>query len=798
MRGIRRNDTETLKGYAHAGRWLCLGGAALGALGLIGGIAGADLPMTPNAGLGLLLIGGAGALRHREDAGRAREALALLAALAVLAIGLETLAESALGIDLGPRATRPSPLTALAFTFLATALLLFDSRLTARARPSEWLVLAAGVTAFSSLLGLVFGAGLIGVSLLTAAGLLLTSVGLLLERPAIGVMRVVTSPGPGGVLLRRLGLPALVVPTLIGFAVLHALRSVGLAEPSAVVAVFVSLSTAVSLFLLTVTAVPLNRTARALESSRTRLRNLVELAPDGIFVADLDGRYTEVNGAGCRMVGYSREEIVGKTIVDLIPPGRVHQLEREKKELLAGRIQVTEWTLRRKDGTYLPVEVSAKILPDGQWQGFVRDITEQKRREREQKLLADIGAVFAATLEYEETLANIARVVVRDLADFCIVEVSEERTVRRLKVVSRDPAQAWVCDLLSAIPIDRSRPYLARAAFETERPVLVEHLTPDMLRSFAQSEEHLRALRALDPRSLMSVPLLAHGKLLGALVLVSSTESRRYGPSDLRLGEELALRAALAIENARLYRLARRAIQVRDDVLGVVAHDLRNPLGTILLQARLLRRPGGEPERRSRRPADVIDRAANRMNRLIKDLLDVAQMEAGHLSIEPGRVSAAEVISDSVDPQSTLAAAASLELRSDVPQTLPEVWADRDRLLQVFENLIGNAIKFTEPGGRITVGAAPRADEVLFWVADTGMGIAGQDLPHVFARFWQAGPAKRAGAGLGLPIAKGIVEAHGGRVWAESAPGRGSTFFFTIPTARRPEPWRPEPAPRGP
>jgi signal transduction histidine kinase len=130
-----------------------------------------------------------------------------------------------------------------------------------------------------------------------------------------------------------------------------------------------------------------------------------------------------------------------------------------------------------------------------------------------------------------------------------------------------------------------------------------------------------------------------------------------------------------------------------------------------------------------------------------------------------------------------------------VERDIPEVWADLDRLLQVFENLVGNAVKFTEPGGRITVGAARRGDDVLFWVADTGAGIAAEDLPHLFDRFWQARKATRRGAGLGLPIVKGIVEAHGGRIWVESTLGRGSTFFFTIPTMPRAEQRQGEPAP---
>jgi signal transduction histidine kinase len=231
-----------------------------------------------------------------------------------------------------------------------------------------------------------------------------------------------------------------------------------------------------------------------------------------------------------------------------------------------------------------------------------------------------------------------------------------------------------------------------------------------------------------------------------------------------------------------------RAVHARDEVLSIVAHDLRNPLNTILMQAELLRRREAGP-----RPAEKIVFTASRMGRIIEDLLDVARMEAGHLSVEQARVAAAEVISDSVAAQQPLATAASLELSYDEPSVLPDVWADRDRLLQVFENLIGNAVKFTPPGGRITVAAAPRERDVLFSVADTGAGVRSDELPHLFDRFWQARTGHRRGAGLGLPIVRGIVEAHGGRVWAESTPGQGSTFYFTIPAAHREE-GRAEPA----
>ena len=308
-------------------------------------------------------------------------------------------------------------------------------------------------------------------------------------------------------------------------------------------------------------------------------------------------------------------------------------------------------------------------------------------------------------------------------------------------------------------------------------------MTPEYLESIAQGPEHLQHLLAMGLTSFLVVPLLLRGQTLGALALGSSTPSRVYGQDDLRMAEALADRAAIAIENARLYRASVEAAQLRDQVLGVVAHDLRNPLSTILLQAGALKRRDPEAERRSQKQTEAIRRAATHMDRLIQDLLDVALMESSQLTIERARVSARELIFGAVDMQRPLTSSSSLELRVDLDRDVPDVWGDRGRLLQVFENLIGNAIKFTDAGGCITVGAASTDHEVVFRVADTGSGIARENLPRVFDRFWQATRVGYQGAGLGLPITKGIVETHGGRIWVESSEGRGTTFSFTIPTA---------------
>jgi signal transduction histidine kinase len=186
------------------------------------------------------------------------------------------------------------------------------------------------------------------------------------------------------------------------------------------------------------------------------------------------------------------------------------------------------------------------------------------------------------------------------------------------------------------------------------------------------------------------------------------------------------------------------------------------------------------------------------MERLIGDLLDVSAIEAGQLAIQHSRVSPGELLVETLELQQPIAAAGSLEIRLELDSELPDVWGDRYRLLQVLENLIGNATKFTPPSGRITIGAAPRDRDVLFWVTDSGCGISPEHLPHIFDRFWQASRGDRRGTGLGLSITRGIVDAHGGQFWAESTVGRGTTFFFTIPQAPLVGAAGPEAPPPGP
>ncbi|AKJ05997.1 Sensory box histidine kinase [Archangium gephyra] len=442
----------------------------------------------------------------------------------------------------------------------------------------------------------------------------------------------------------------------------------------------------------------------------------------------------------------------------------------------------------RKTGEEFPAEAAiSKLELDGKLilTVILRDISAQKRVEEEQRFLVRAGELLSSSLDSERTLSSVAQLAVQSLADWCIVYLVEGEQVRRSEVAHRQPGAQQLAAVLQRFPLDMHQPFLAREVLTRQVPVLLPRVTPEHLASMARSPEHLALLQRLAPRSFLGVPLGTNEGRLGALVFIASESGRSYTPADLEFAQGLGRLASLAVENARLYQSARHATRARDDVLGIVAHDLRSPLNSIVLSTQSLQRrlrarsgEGGEAE-----VLAVIVSAAGRMSRLIEDLLDVARMEAGPLSISPSPQPTEPLLHAALEAVRLQAQAGQVHLGLEVPGALPPVLADRDRLLQVFSNLLGNALKFTPPGGQVSVGARVGEGQLCFFVRDTGPGIPPETLPHVFERFWQGDRKDRRGAGLGLSIARGLVEAHGGRIWVESELGRGSTFFFTVPSS---------------
>lgn len=403
------------------------------------------------------------------------------------------------------------------------------------------------------------------------------------------------------------------------------------------------------------------------------------------------------------------------------------------------------------------------------------------------EFLAEAGTLMEASLDYEETLASVVELSVPTVADYCAIGLMDDRGVVTWgSSAHRDPAKAELAvRLRSYSPNFGGSDHPGARAILSGEPQLINTVDEPFLRLLARDEIHLALLRELAPTAYLGVPLSARGRVLGLLAFVATAESgRRYNESDVMFATEIGHRAALAVDHAILYRAAEEAGRERESMVAIVSHDLKNPLSTIQMAASFLLEdivPDDESHALERRQLGSIQREAARAYRLIRDLLDVNAIEAGKLHVTRSTHDIESLVDEALDALRPLAQAKRIALELETAGGLPQIHADRDRLFQVFSNLGGNAIKFTPDGGRVTIRARQDDEAVAFDIVDTGPGIPPDDLPRIFDRYWQARKTAGLGSGLGLTIAKGIVEAHGGRIAVSSVPGEGTAFTFTIP-----------------
>ncbi len=403
------------------------------------------------------------------------------------------------------------------------------------------------------------------------------------------------------------------------------------------------------------------------------------------------------------------------------------------------------------------------------------------------EFLARASAVLGSSLDYAETLRLLANLFVPSLADWCSVDVADgDGTIRRLAVAHADPSKREIVEQAATYPPDPTGRHPRTRVLTTGRSLLMPQVNDEDLAQGAGNPEHLRALRALAYRSAMIVPLLARGQILGAFTLATTGDGRRYGPDDLELAEEVALRAAIAIDNARLYGEAQDANRAKDEFLASVSHELRTPLQAMLGWVGVLRQGKYTPERLAR-ALEIIERAGRAQARLIDDLLDVSRIATSRFRLELRTLDPLPVLQEAVDSVRPAAEAKRITLEATLDPGVGAVVADPLRLRQVAWNLLWNAVKFTPGGGRVQLRLERDGSEMRIVVKDDGQGIAPEFLPHVFEPFRQAASANRhghAGLGLGLAIVRSVVELHGGRVAVRSeGVGRGTEFTVLLPVA---------------
>jgi signal transduction histidine kinase/PAS domain-containing protein len=536
---------------------------------------------------------------------------------------------------------------------------------------------------------------------------------------------------------------------------------------------------------------------RELEQSRARFRDVIERTADAIVVTDQEGVIRFANAMAEELFGNPRDRLVGTPFGFPVLGGETTELDLVK----GGEPRVVEMR-----------------VVESEWEGerafiaSLRDITERKRAEeaartliREQsaraaaeaaarrfRFVAEATTLLTQALDYRETLATLAGLCVREIADWVVVyEVDEAGAVKRLEVTHRDPAKAEVVRAIRELPIAPGGGHPVLEVLRTGEPLLTSPLDEERLRTITTDERHMALTRELGASSLMLVPLIARDRKLGAIGLVSADPARLFTPDDLALAMDVARRAALSVDNARLYRTAKEANAAKSNLLAVISHDLRTPLNSIIGHADLLEM--GIPDPLSEGSLERVGRirtGASHLLYLIDELLSFARLESGHEEIRLQDVEARTIAKEVSAVVETLAVGRGLAFQVDLPEGPVPLRTDPDRLRQVLLNLVGNAVKYTERGQVRLALSRDHREGVRFEVSDTGVGIRAEDLEHIFEPFWQADPTQRVrngGTGLGLSVVRELVRLLGGEMQVVSELGRGSTFTLAMP----PEPTLP-------
>ena len=530
-----------------------------------------------------------------------------------------------------------------------------------------------------------------------------------------------------------------------------------------------------------------------------RLAAIIETSDDAIVAKDLQSTILSWNPAAERMFGYTAEEAVGQSIRIIIPPDRQDEEDAVLDRIRRGdRVDHYETIRQRKDGSRVAISLTVSPIRDDR--GIVigaskiaRDITERKRaeqeREREQRrvvFFARVAETLSRTLDYYETLKSIAALVVPDVADWCAVDVvQQDGELARLAVAHVDPAKVELANEVRRRYENPSAPYSVPYVIRTGTPALIPEVTDAMIVAAAQGDqERISMVRSLGLTSYLCVPMMSGGRVEGALTLATGESGRRYDQDDLLFAQDLAARAALAVENARSYDELQRANRVKDDFLGTLSHELRTPLNAILGYARIARGGMIAPDQMPR-ALETIERNAAALTQMVEDILDVSRIVAGKMRLDVQPVELPLVLHEAVETMTPAAEAKQIRIRPVVDPHVGPISGDPDRLRQIIWNLLSNAIKFTGKEGQIQIRLERVDSSVEITVSDTGIGIAPDLLPHIFERFRQGegGTSRQhSGLGLGLAIVKNLVELHGGTVSASSnGPGTGATFRVRLP-----------------
>lgn len=521
---------------------------------------------------------------------------------------------------------------------------------------------------------------------------------------------------------------------------------------------------------------------------------LVENMPDAVVTTDTRYIIRAWSPGAERLYGWHADEVIGRPVEEVMQSPFSGSID-ERHEWVTAFEREGYWrgtlTQHRKDGA--PVRIAATVTQVKDEQGRVlgvtainRDITQQHRVSENLRFLAEASKALNSSLDYRTTLATVAQLGVPEIADWCAVDMlSDSSAIEQLAVAHVDPAKAeWARELNKANPPDPNAPTGVPNVLRTGKSEFYPIITDEMLVAGAKNEEELELARRLQLSSAMTVPLTVGDRTIGAMTFVAAESGHHYTEADLAFAEEVASRAALAVENARLYREAQRAIAVRDEFMSLASHELKTPVTSLKMNVQVLQRQAerqGNDDLAGRMTR--MDRQIDKLTGLINDLLSVARIQGGRLEYIDEPVDLNAIVNEAVETiQPTTRHRFEVTGTIDTP-----VRGDRERIGQVMTNLLTNAVKYSPKADRVIVRLD--ADEAMasVCVQDFGIGITPEHQPHIFEQFYRVSdPAEKTypGLGLGLSIASEIAKRHGGAITVKSAAGAGATFTVTFPLAR--------------
>jgi PAS domain S-box-containing protein len=539
--------------------------------------------------------------------------------------------------------------------------------------------------------------------------------------------------------------------------------------------------------------------AAAARAARDQVAVILKAVSDGITAQDVSGRLVYVNDAAARLSGFeSSEQMLRATPAEIVSnfemrdetgqpfpiarlPGRIAIAEGRRSEaiirVLNKRTREERWSL---------VSAEPVLGPDGTPELAVnafRDLTDRKRSEDAWRFLAEASVVLGSSLDVSTTLASVARLAVPQVADWCSVDLVTPGGIEQLAITHVDPQKVELArEVRRRWPPDPDSPRGLGQVLRSGIPELHADIGPELVRGATEEPEQRRMVEQLGLRSSMMVPLIVGQRSVGAISFISAESGRQYGPTDLLLAQEIARRASLAMQNARLYSEAREALEVRNTFLSIASHELKTPLTSLLLLVSGVRHVGRarqpDPDRLKDR-LGKIEEHTRHLGMLVDQLLDVSRITSGQLALEPAPtdlVALARAVADRFGPQ---AQREGCEIVVSGADAVPGRW-DPVRIEEVISNLVANAIKYGA-GKPVQIAVASADGQVSVAVTDQGPGIAPEHQVRIFEQFERAAPKNYGGLGLGLWIVRQLVEAHGGTVSLSSTLGQGSTFTVRLP-----------------